>query len=238
MIEQVEKSPEYAQGCPQTNRKDDVANLAEGGVREKPLEVLLSNGQERSGPHGQSPQEQQDRRQRRIHAQNAEQNAKKRVDAEAFNDEPRKHRRNGCRRRGVCVRQPGMEGSDGRLEPKTHDEEDACQGDNLVPDTLLGQDSGHVGHIERGRVPVQEGDAEKDEESPQRVHDTILERRLQLLALCPESHKCAGGERRNLQVHEEIEQIPRHENPAHPGQDQQKQGVKHPQGGVLLDVRS
>ena len=115
-----------------------------------------------------------------------------------------------------------MEREERHLEGDPHGEK--REGHERGPDPLGGRQPGrHVRHVQSPGHLVHETDADEDERGPDRAHHEVLEGRGQRLPAAPEGDERVGGERRDLEEDEDVEQVPGDRDAEQPRETEQIQ---------------
>ncbi len=231
-MEQPAGDPE---GRPQRQAEDDVADLADRGVGQHPLDVLLAEGQEGGRDHGECRQIHEDRGERRGQAEDVEEDPGQGVNARDLDQEAGQHGRYGRRGRRVGVGQPGVEGHEGRLQAEAHDEQGRAEADHVFRVQVL-EPAGHGREAQASGDAEDDGDRDEDEgRGDDRKHE-VLEGRLELVVLETEGDQGIGGHRRHFEEEVDIEQVGREDQAVHPGDHDQEEGPVVGLGPVMFHV--
>jgi len=137
------------------------------------------------------------------------------------------------------VRQPGVERDQRRLETEAHQEERCGKKQSRVhlgaaePRRYL---SRSICHVERAGYGVDRPHREEDHHRSHAAEDHVLEPGLELVRLDAERDECVRCDRRDLQEHEQVEEVTRHHHTVHPGDHQHEEAVVLRQPCVHLHV--
>ena len=154
-----------------------------------------------------------------------EEEAQKGIDAYSLDQNSREHGRYGRWGRRVCIRKPGVERNGGRFQAESCDENhlNKCDKPRFTSGSKL---AGHIGHVERPGVPIQQGYAEYNQKGSDPPKHLVLEGSLEFLPAYSEGHKRVSGDDRDFQKDEQVEQIACEHYAIHAAGHQTEQNVK------------
>ena len=118
-----------------------------------------------------------------------------------------------------------MERKERELEADTHGQEGEGHPARAGSQDT-GKTRGEVGHGQRPGQHVQEADPDQYEGGARAPHDEVAERRGQSPSVPPHGHQRVGGERGDLQEHEEVEDVTRDGDPEESRQAEQEGSVE------------
>jgi len=95
------------------------------------------------------------------------------VDADGLDQHTGKHGRNRRRRRRVCIRQPGVERHQGRLEGESANEQTEGEQQGRIH-AGLGNTHGHVRHVQRAGDAVNQRHTDQDQGRGQGAQNDIF----------------------------------------------------------------
>ncbi len=188
----------------------DVADLADAGIGEQALEVVLEKRDQVGGEHGQQREAEHELRQRQLveHqrlAEHGEPEADQHIDRDlgGGGGEEGGHRRG---RVGVGVGQPLVQREQRQLERDT-DGEEGQRGEHGTRAFDGAQALGHVGEVEHAGHQVEEADADDDEGRADRAHDQVAVGRGQRTAVAAQRDQHVSGQRGDFEEDEDVEGV-------------------------------